>query len=325
MPGWWSGRRVRSSAALPSSRAVESVDAADAPLPHSAGERLARSSREAHARTVQLRSPPEPPRRPYPRLKLGRARDLRGLGHGWTSRSRHPRVSSTPAERGPRPGSFFVVTLPLVAFSWGFAREGSGDAALVRTLPVQAYLALFGLSHFFITFTVYLHRDHRAAARDLLRHPGRHSHRRRPVHGAGVGEAARRRHDAALRRHPRVRLLPPQPAELWSPAAIQGPERRTARAMGAPRRERVLRHLGGAAAGDVPATGHAIRAHPGDSRPGALIGLGGVAILAAYARAWWAGASGRDLSLALGYWATQTAAVTLGLVCSYPGSSAALR
>jgi len=219
-------------------------------------------------------------------------------------------------------GTFVAITLPLAAFGWAVGGHDRGDIeALTRTLPVQVYLVVFGLSHFFITFTVYLHRDNRAYFAS--------TRRRRTVFYAipaviligtalytGLGLAPRlvgltTAFFLAIRAFDFFHL------NRQSFGVLQLFKGRSGRRF-APWVRTVENAYFLAWAALLFVTflqpGMRFAATPPSLILIALIVLSGLAILVGYARAWSLGAPGRDLALALGYWAAQTASVALGVV-----------
>lgn len=219
-------------------------------------------------------------------------------------------------------GSFVAVTLPLVAFGWGFSGVGRVDVdALMRTPPAQVYLVLFGLSHFFLTFTVYLHRDNRAYFASTPR--------RRAVFyivpsAILVGVAlytglglTQRLVGLTTVLFVAIRAFDFFHLNRQSFGVLQLFKGRSGRRL-APWVRKAENAYFVALAILLLVTflqpGMRFAATPPSLILLALIALCGLAILTGYARAWKGGASGRDLSLALGYWAAQTASVALAVV-----------
>lgn len=214
------------------------------------------------------------------------------------------------------------MTLPLVAFGWGFAGVGpAGGDALMRTLPAQAYVVLFGLSHFFLTFTVYLHRDNRAYFASTPR--------RRTVFYivpfailvgvalyTGLGLSQR------LVGLTAVLFLAIRAFDFFHLNRQSFGVLQLFKGRSGGRLEPWVRKAENvyfiALATLLLVTflqpGMRFTATPPTLMLLTVITLCGLAILAGYARAWKAGASGRDLSLALGYGAAQTASVVLAVV-----------
>jgi hypothetical protein len=219
-------------------------------------------------------------------------------------------------------GSFFILTLPLVAFGWGFATGDDGDlAALMRTLPVQAYVALFGISHFFVTFTVYFHRDNRA---HFASTPGRRAVFYVVPAAVLVGIAlytglglARQFAGVTALLFVTIRAFDFFHLNRQSFGVLQLFKGSGGGRL-APWVRRVENAYFVAWAALLLVTflqpGMRFAATPPSLALVSLIALGGLTIVTAYARAWRSGASGRDIALALGYWAAQTAAVALAVV-----------
>lgn len=191
----------------------------------------------------------------------------------------------------------------------------------MQLLPVQVYLIIFGLSHFFVTFTVYLHRDNRAYFASTPR--------RRTIFyvipaGILIGSALYMGLGLASR-------LAGLTAAFFVVIRAFDFFHLNRQSFG------VLQLFKGRSGGRFPPwvrrveNGYFVSwavllmvtflqpsrrftATPLSLALITLIAIFGAAILAGYARAWSRGASGRDLSLALLYGAAQTASVALAVV-----------
>lgn len=191
----------------------------------------------------------------------------------------------------------------------------------MQALPVQAYLIVLGLSHFFVTFTVYLHRDNRAYFASTAR-------RRTMFYTIPAGILIGSALYMGLGLGSRLAGLT---AAFFIAIRAFDFFHLNRQSFG------VLQLFKGRSGGRFPGwvrrVGNAyfvswaallmatflqpsrrFMATPVSLALIALITIFGLAILAGYARAWSRGASAPDLVLPLVYGAAQTASVALGVV-----------